>query len=311
MEKQPFEWQEEDIQRLIDNETKESTNLEYKRCDALIVREGQSKSKITTELSKDISSFANAAGGTIVYGIIEENHLPKEIDEGFDPTKTKREWLEDIIDSSSSRKIEGLRINQVELKTKPGKVIYVVYIPQSLQGAIQADDHRYYQRRNFKSEPMEDYQVRDVMNRFRHPILIPEIDYKVLTREEASHRYELVLDLANKGVVTAKAFGMDMLFPAVYSPQISEPRRADTYEFHPERPFQQYRGYRFRNTPQFNDVLFPGERTNLFGGRTMGKLTYGVNENNVEESNSWKIHITTYADDMPPKQFEYDIYHEF
>jgi hypothetical protein len=306
MERQPFEWEEEDIQRLIDNQIQESTNLDYKRCGALIEGEKHSKQKIINELSKDVSSFANAEGGTIIYGIIEEGSIPKEIDEGFDPTRIKREFLENIIDASIKPKIDGLRIKQIELKNRnPGKVIYVVYIPQSLQGAIQAKDYRYYQRRNFKAEPMEDYQVRDVMNRFKYPLLEPEIDFKAIRETGDLHEYELNLNLVNKGVVTAKAFGMDMLFPTLYSPKL-EPLLlvSHTWSFKTDKPFEKYYGIRFRNPESPAGFLFPGEKKIIFGGG-VGLFSYKVNDKNWEESFSWKIYITTYADDMPPKKSEY------
>jgi len=314
MGKQPYEWDEDDIQRLIDNQIQESTNLEYKRCDALIEREKHSKEKIINELSKDVSSFANAEGGTIIYGVIEEGSLPKEIDEGFDPTKIKREWLENIIDANIKPKIDGLKIRQIELKNKnPEKVIYVVYIPQSLQGAIQAKDCRYYQRRNFKAEPMEDYQVRDVMNRLKYPLLEPEIDFKAIKEMGDLHEYELILNLVNKGVVTAKAFGMDMLFPILYSPRL-EPFLlvSHTWSFQTENPFEKYYGVRFRNRESPVGVLFPGEKKVIFGGG-VGRFSYKVNDKNWEESFLWKIYITTYADDMPTKKSDYPFnnFHHF
>ena len=301
MEKQPFEWEEEDIQRLIDNQIQESTNLDYKRCGALIENDKQKKQKIIEEMSKDVSSFANAEGGAIIYGVIEDNHLPRYIDGGFDPALVKREWLEDVIDSNVKPKIEGLKIKQIILKEKtPGRVIYIIYIPQSLQGAIQANDYRYYQRRNFKAEPMEDYQVRDVMNRFKYPILLTEVNFKRTNIGGLVHIYEFILILANKGVVTAKAYGMDMLFPINYSPDIiGSPQYIQT--FRPEIPFEGYQGYKFRNVK----VLFPGESEYIFGGRDSNKLTYMVDDKNWEESYLWKIIITTYADDMPPKKYEH------
>jgi len=214
MEKQSFEWEEEDIRRLIDNQRKEATDLEYKRCDALVKNGKKPREKIIEDLSKDVSSFANAGGGTIIYGVIEEGHLPKKIDKGFNPAKIKREWIgdiEDIIDSNVEPKIDGLKIKQVELnRNNPGKVIYIIYILQSLQGAIQAKDYRYYQRRNFKAEPMEEYQVRDVMNRFKYPLLKPEIDFKrqkFLPGEEYSIKKaakSLEVNLIKKALIRTK-----------------------------------------------------------------------------------------------------------
>lgn len=303
MTKQPHEWEEEDIQRLIDNRIKESTSLDYKRCDSLLERTGQSREKIINELSKDVSSFANAEGGTIVYGIIEEDYFPREIDQGFNPLQIKREWLEDVIDSNVKPKIDGLKIKQIEINNShPGKVIYVVYIPQSLQGAIQAKDFIYYQRRNFKSEPMEDYQVRDVMNRFKHPLLEPEITYKFIgANPDGSHRYEFNLKIQNRGIVAAKAWGMDMLFPELYFHSIEGSFSGDIWR---GESHQKYLSFKFRNNESSdgNDqIFFPEEEKVLFGDNRR-KFNYGVNRENSLQLFILEIHITVYADDMPPRR---------
>jgi hypothetical protein len=109
------EWTEEDIDNLITAGTNESSSLEYKQCSALRTQgiacrvqdqalvemdHTQSKDKIVSEISKDVSSFANADGGTIIYGIVEDKHLPFCIDpHPFDPSELPKETLENIIDS--------------------------------------------------------------------------------------------------------------------------------------------------------------------------------------------------------------------
>src|SRR5215472_5494980 len=95
---QPWEWTERDILDLIKNEVHEDLNLEYKQCGSL--SRADEKKKI--EISKDVSSFANANGGTIVYGVIEKDkHIPTAIDEGYDPRgEITKEWLENIITST-------------------------------------------------------------------------------------------------------------------------------------------------------------------------------------------------------------------
>ncbi len=166
--KSPRDWIEDDIQLLIDNGVKESITLDYKGCEALQKTDGKKR-----EISKDVSAFANSAGGTIVYGINESGHLPTAIDVGFDPADITREWLEQIINSTIQPRIDGIRINQIELaKTRPGRVMYVVEIPQTqVGGPHQASDNRYYRRFNFQSVPMEDYEVKDVMRRAQAPDL--------------------------------------------------------------------------------------------------------------------------------------------
>lgn len=75
------------------------------------------------ELAKDVSAFANSAGGTLVYGIEESGGppaVPKRIDDGIDPAEMSRERLEDLITSNISPRIPGLRIKQVLLnRTRP------------------------------------------------------------------------------------------------------------------------------------------------------------------------------------------------
>ena len=314
MEKRPYEWEEEDIQRLIDNSIKESTYLDYKRCDSLLERGGQGRDKLIGELSKDVSSFANAEGGTIIYGVIEENYFPKQIDIGFDPLQIRREWLEDVIDSNVSPKIDGLKIKQIEINgTHLGKVIYIVSIPQSLQGAIQANDFRYYQRRNFKSEPMEDYQIRDVMNRFKHPLLVPQISYELINRDpDGSHQYEFKIRIENKGVVTANIWGMDMSFPELYFLRIDGSSAGDIRRI---KAIQQYLGFKFRSNKSqgvHDQMVFPGEEIILFGEGSR-RFIYRVKEDNFQQVYLWKIHITIYADDMPPRKIElpFDKFQEF
>jgi len=165
--KPPSESREQDILDLITNQVQEDLNLDYKGCDSLGRSDGKKR-----EISKDVSAFANSAGGTIVYGVIEDKHLPVRIDVGFDPTDITREWLEQVINSNIRRRIDGVRINQVALnQTNPGKVIYVISIPQSVRAPHMAADHRFYKRFNFESVPMEEYEVRDVARRSETPDL--------------------------------------------------------------------------------------------------------------------------------------------
>jgi hypothetical protein len=151
-----------DLQRLIADEIQESLTLEYKASPALA-----KDSKARDELCKDVSAFANSAGGQIVYGITEADHKPVSIDGGSD---LSREWIEQVIDSNVQPRIEGLVISSIELN--PGRYAYVITIPQALgRAAHQAPDHKYYKRQNFQSVPMEDYEVKDVMHRASTPVL--------------------------------------------------------------------------------------------------------------------------------------------
>ena len=89
-----------------------------------------------------------------------------KIDEGCDAEDISKEWLEDVITGNIRPIIDGLVIHPVALdKRHPGRVAYVVEVPQHYGAPI--GDRRYYRRRNFKSEPMDDYEVREGMSRGR------------------------------------------------------------------------------------------------------------------------------------------------
>lgn len=163
----PSQWTEADLERLIADRVRESVSLDYKQSDAL-GRDDREKN----ELSKDVSAMANSAGGLLIYGIKENGHVPIRIDWGLDPNVISKEWLEDTIGSRIQRRIDGLVINQIELGgASPGRVAYVVVVPQSLRAPHMAFDHRFYRRSNFKAEPMEEYEVRDVATRREVPDL--------------------------------------------------------------------------------------------------------------------------------------------
>jgi len=161
----PSEWNESELLQLIADQVTESVSLDYKESAALQKTDGKK-----TELSKDVSAFANSAGGVLIYGIQEDGHVPVALDNGLDPSDISKEWVEQVINSRIERRIDGIRIRQVALSgTRSGRVAYVVVVPASTRAPHMASDHRYYKRFNFESVPMEDYEVRDVSRRLVAP----------------------------------------------------------------------------------------------------------------------------------------------
>jgi Putative DNA-binding domain len=156
------EWDESDLDELHRGEIMESLTLEYKDSRALGNTDHQK-----TELFKDVSAMANSQGGIIVYGMKEIGHLPTGTDDGVEPSKIKREWLENILSANIDPKIEDLLIKPVILTSKgTGNVAYILDIPQAKsRSPHQGPEHKYYKRYNFKAEPMVHYEVRDLMRR--------------------------------------------------------------------------------------------------------------------------------------------------
>ncbi|WP_180287027.1 helix-turn-helix domain-containing protein [Paenibacillus sp. LK1] len=196
------DWTEQDIQQLIANQVKENINLDYKACASL-----KNDEKCKNELSKDVSAFANSDGGILIYGVIEKDNIAVKIDEGYDPNIVKREWIEDNIHGRIQRRIEGIRIFQVDLnETHPGRVIYVISIPQSLDGPHMANDHKYYKRFNFKSSPMEDYEVRDIRRRSNVPNV--NLWFSIEDIEDEVNEKKLALNAVNTSSIPAEYYGV-------------------------------------------------------------------------------------------------------
>ena len=75
-----------------------------------------------------VSAMANANGGLLIYGIEESNHIPQKITP-IDRNKFSKEWLEQVINSSISPKIEDLKIISISVDN-PDSVVYVIEVPQ-------------------------------------------------------------------------------------------------------------------------------------------------------------------------------------
>ena len=181
----------EDIDSLITNEVEENIHLDYKAAGAL-----EKDDKKRTEITKDISAFANSDGGIIVYGVSEEDHKPKEINP-IDGRIYTKEWLENVIQLIQPR-IEDLKIYPIRVDDI-GQSVYLVKIPRSNNAPHMARDKRYYKRFNFKSEPMEDYEVKDLYNR----VSIPKLEITGCSfypkETETEMVYDLVAGIANNG----------------------------------------------------------------------------------------------------------------
>jgi hypothetical protein len=190
-------WTIEKLNQLIQDQIEESNVLDYKAADALAKTDGKKN-----EISKDVSAFANSNGGVIIYGIKEfdeksKAHLPEKIDP-VSRVDISKEWLEQVISTKIQPKIEGVEIIPVTVNEEDNTVVYVVEIPKSTT-AHQAAGHKYHKRYNFQSEPMLDYEIRDVMNRSTHPVI--ELDFEIETKEVEVNNFMPTMGLGQSKTV--------------------------------------------------------------------------------------------------------------
>jgi len=281
---------EKDIQELVDTDVAESQELDYKECRALQNTDGKKN-----DLSKHVSAFANAGGGTIIYGVIEKNRKPDKIDQGYDQDDISREWLDNVITSRIHPKIDNVKINPIELST--GKYIYLVYVPQG-QAAHQAHDKKYYKRHNFKSEPMWDYEIKDIQNRVRHPSLEPEFGLRMEMREKGA-RCKLDIKLKNQGGVLAQNFGLRL-----QNPQVMVFRHC--IGFAPEGDIEingsPYTSLMYRSPSGI--VIFPQDE---FRVTDSGGCTYIYDVEDIESLRGLPMYWHVFADNSPPNRGEEDL----
>lgn len=150
-------WTLEKIKELLEIGREEALTLDYKDSRALDNKK---------ELAKDVSAFANSAGGIIIYGVQEKGNKPISLDDGVSPHNKMKESIESSLIDRIKPKIQGIVIHPIDLPT--GNQLFVLEIPQSHQAPHMADN-RYHKRYNFNSVAMEHYEVMDIMNRQKGP----------------------------------------------------------------------------------------------------------------------------------------------
>ena len=111
-------WTLERIRELVHNKIEENLHLDYKRLLSL---------NDTKEISKDISAFANSDGGTVIYGVIEKNNKPEQIDNSSELLNKSKEWLENIITSNINPIIDAIVITPIN-KPDSGNQLFVIDI---------------------------------------------------------------------------------------------------------------------------------------------------------------------------------------
>lgn len=194
-----MEWTQERIKALL-LKVEESQRLDYKN--GLFL-----KNNCQDALTKQITGFANSDGGTLIIGVAEGQGAQKHLAIGFAPCdgiEWSKERVEALIDANISPRIPGITVHPIRIDGDIQRSVYVIDIPKS-DTCHQASDARYYFRLNFSTEPMKDFQVRDVMNRAKS------------TRLELSFRLDRLeyidIGIQNKGKSICRNWSLTVIIP--------------------------------------------------------------------------------------------------
>ncbi len=116
------------------------------------------------EFLKDVSAFANASGGNVIFGVDEPNEkkLPTDLLIGIDDGDTIAREMERTLGSCIEPRIPGLQVVSVPIKN--GKVVIIVHIPPSTSKPhlVTFKKHRcYYIRRSEEITMMGSHEIRE------------------------------------------------------------------------------------------------------------------------------------------------------
>jgi len=151
---------EEYLQALKDNSVSEGKTIEYKQS---LPSKSDSGKK---EFLADVSSFANASGGDLIYGVSESKGIITVID-GLEVDDIDQEIsrLENIIRTGIEPRTPSYRIQPVELKNS--KYVLIIRVRQSWIGphrVIFNKDYQFYSRNSNGKHPLDVAELRVAFN---------------------------------------------------------------------------------------------------------------------------------------------------
>jgi len=153
---------EEDLKSLIDDSVLEGRTIEYKQ--SLPSNSDLDKK----EFLADVSSFANASGGDLIYGIITDSGIPTKL-EGIDidPSRVDQEIrrLDNIIRDSIEPRIPSLVIQPVRLTNSKTVLIVRVHKSWISPHRVSFKEHdKFYSRSSNGKYPMDVAELRIAFN---------------------------------------------------------------------------------------------------------------------------------------------------
>lgn len=148
--------EESDLQSLVDNQVSEKKAIEYKES-----LPGHTDS-VKKEFLADVSSFANAAGGDLIFGIREAAGVPSEVC-GLQIANVDAEILrlENVIRDGVDPRIPGVSIRAIPLQ--PSRVAIIIRIPRSwaLPHMVTFGGHsKFYARNSGGKYPLNVSEIR-------------------------------------------------------------------------------------------------------------------------------------------------------
>jgi len=250
-----------DIQALLGS-TEESISLDFKSGRFF---DSIGNENVKRDLIHDATAFANAGGGTIIFGIAEKQVNGRSVADKLEPVAhgaITRDRLAQILSEGSDPPLRDFRIRMIPLAGNSADVI-VLEIDEGHTAFQSRLDKRFYHRVEATTASMHGYAIRDVMNRRTTPRLDVELRYLRDTRNPAYHIYQIEPKLKNVGAITARLWALRLEIPAFRAEIAAQPSSPQIFSLgHQTVNGLRHTGFEFsseRSTRQFSLSIMPDD----------------------------------------------------
>jgi hypothetical protein len=265
---------EDDLRALLGVEA-ESVSLDFK--DGIKLNNMTNDAR--KELVVDVTAMANSGGGTIIYGIAEQQLDGRSLAGTISPVTDDRvtqDRLREIVYSNTDPAFSDFTIKCIPVAQ--GNV-FVVEVAEGDTAFQNKMDRRYYNRVDASSVPMYGYAIRDVMNRRTTPRLSCRFTRQIVERTQNRHEYIFVPELVNEGNLTANHWTLHLAIPSEIGRLRNDVNAAPRQLY--ERTVGNHRAFYFefsseRPIPGQSARLLPGESRQLGMGQGYGQLVLEI-----------------------------------
>jgi len=312
-----------DLQRLCDDKAEETTSLEFKTCSELIIgskfwdnksqtRRSRTRDDVLDELSKDVTALLNSNGGTIIYGIREKKSKADDldIDNAFNPkSKETNIFPEKVVDWIRAHILPPPIIDVIPIpvdESNPDSAWFLIIKVQQGQTAYQARNKLFYRRVSSTIQPMEQYEVHDVMNRAIVPDADVEFNFSKISITSERHEYRLNVIVKNLGDIVIQNFKLQFEFPN-YGDEYINYKKRNTYRdpYFGKISFWGKRSDNLLITFRSIEKLFPKDEFDV--GKyldlryTIDSQVYSIVRRLRPPQKAFSLNWILYADNMQPK----------
>lgn len=244
------------------------------------------------ELVKDVTGLANAGGGVLVYGVSEGKdpagiNVATALDPVRDPTTTA-DWIAQVVHSNTGPSFRGFTVTEIDASDDvgPGRVV-VIAVEQAVTAHQSHRSAQYFQRVGSTTQPMLDFQVRDVMSRrSSHRVAVRFERWYPIPPTERLHHYTIAPSLENEGAVSLEHWQFELWLPRLAFDEAAIARE-DLGSVHRDEADLDGVRYLRAQIPSFHrgveHRIHPGQTLKLGHGRGYPHWHLNVNEMNQRQ----------------------------